>query len=78
MLVLSKNIPGMQVFVGSFQSFINMYKLETIYDKEHPLNFGYKETEEPRDWITDDVTGYYPSFFGYWKKVERQLYKLKT
>lgn len=77
MLALSKNIPDMQVFVGSFQSFAEIYSTETIYYKEHPLNIGYKGTEEPRDWITDDVTGYHPSFFSYWKKAERQLYKLK-
>lgn len=35
----------------------------TDYFKEHPLNIVYKGTEEPRDWITDIVTEYYPSFF---------------
>jgi deoxyribodipyrimidine photo-lyase len=77
MLALSKNIPGIQVYTGSFQSFTEIYKSETIYYKEHPLNIGYKGNEEPRAWITAEVTEYYPSFFGYWKKVERQLYKLK-
>ena len=76
MLALSKNIPGMQVFVGSFQCFTDRYKLENVYYKEHPLNIGYTGIKEPRDWITNDVTGYYPSFFAYWKKVEKHL-KLK-
>lgn len=70
MLALSKNIPGMQVFVGSFQCFTDRYKLENVYYKEHPLNIGYTGIEEPRDWITNDVTGYYPSFFAYWKKLK--------
>ena len=74
---LCKNIPGMHVFTGSFQSFTDIYTVENIYYKEHPLNIGYVGTEEPRDWITDNVTEYYSSFFGYWKKVEKQLYKLK-
>ena len=43
------------------------------YYKEHPLNIGYNGTEESRDWIADTVTGYYPSFFSYWKELERQL-----
>jgi len=73
MLALSKNIPCIQVFIGSFQSFIDTWQAENIYFKEHPLNFSYKGTEEPRDWIADSVTEYYPSFFGYWKKVEKQL-----
>ncbi len=77
MLALSKNIPGMQVYMGSFLSFTDIYTGNSIYFKEHPLNIGYKGIEEPRDWITDQVTEYYSSFFGYWKKVERQLYKLQ-
>jgi deoxyribodipyrimidine photo-lyase len=75
MLALSKNIPGIQLYIGSFKSFTEIYKVENICYKEHPLNAGYSGTEETRDWITDEVTGYYPSFFGYWKKVEKQLYK---
>ena len=73
MLALSKIIPGIQVFTGSFQSFAETCQAENIYFKEHPLNIGYKGTEEPRDWIAESVTDYYPSFFAYWKKVEKQL-----
>ncbi|MBK9228284.1 MAG: deoxyribodipyrimidine photolyase [Ignavibacteria bacterium] len=76
MLALCKNISGMQVFAGSFQSFTDTYAGDNVYYKEHPLNMGYKGTEEPRDWITNNVAEYYSSFFGYWKRVEKQLYKL--
>ena len=41
----------------------------------HLQMIGYKGTEEPGDWITDSVTEYYPSFFAYWKKVEKHLLK---
>ena len=44
-------------------------------DWENKTNIGYKGTEEPRDWIADSVTEYFPSFFAYWKNVEKQLYK---
>ena len=74
MLSLGNNIPNIQVFVGSFEALRNQYHLQNIYYKEHPLNIGYTGTEETRDWITDKVTGYYPSFFSYWKKVEKHLY----
>jgi len=74
MLSLGNNIPNIQVFVGSFEALSNQYHLQNIYYKEHPLNIGYTGTEETRDWITDKVTGYYPSFFSYWKKVEKHLY----
>ena len=72
-LALSKNIPGLQVYVGSFESLSTFYRLKNMYYKEHPLNLGYSGIEEPRDWIVDTVSGYYPSFFSYWKKVEKQL-----
>ncbi len=75
MLGLRCNIPQLQVFVGSFEALCNPYNLQHIYYKEHPLNIGYTGTEEPRDWINDKVTGYYPSFFSYWKKVEKHVYK---
>jgi len=73
MLDLCKNIPQIQVFVGSFESLCNQYNLQNIVYKEHPLNIGYTGIEEPRDWIAEKVTGYYPSFFSYWKKVEKYL-----
>lgn len=73
MLALSKNILGIQLFIGSFQSFADMWQVENIYFKEHPLNIGYKGTEEPIDWIEEKVTEYYPSFFAFWKKLEKQL-----
>lgn len=73
MLNLSKNIPDIQIYVGSFHSFTDTYTTQTIYYKEHPLNIGYKGIQDSRDWITNNVTEYYPSFFAYWKKVEKQL-----
>lgn len=73
MLALSKNIPDIQIYSGSFKSFIDNYKAESIYYKEHPLNSGYTGNKEERDWIAEDVSGYYPSFFSYWKKVEKHL-----
>jgi deoxyribodipyrimidine photo-lyase len=48
---------------------------EKIYFKEHPLNLGYQGIEEHRDWIVPTVQGYYPSFFAYWKAVEKLLKK---
>ncbi len=72
-LALSRNIEGIQVFVGSFAELTERRNLATCHFKEHPLNHGYCGTEEPRDWICDAVTAYFPSFFGYWKKVSAQL-----
>lgn len=73
MLDLSKNIHGIQIYVGSFKSFSAENNETSIYYKEHPLNIGYFGLQEERDWIADDVCGYYPSFFSYWKKVKKHL-----
>ncbi len=73
MLSLSKNISQLKVYIGSFDSLVKHHNLKTIHFKEHPLNKGYVGIEEPRDWISEKVIGYHPSFFSYWKKVEKQL-----
>ena len=70
MLKLSKNIPDIQVYVGSFKSLAADHRVENIYYKEHPFNTGYSGNKEERDWIAENVQGYYPSFFSYWKKVD--------
>jgi deoxyribodipyrimidine photo-lyase len=44
-----------------------------IYFKEHPTTIHYKGIQEARDWLFPEVNGYFPSFFGYWKKCERYL-----
>jgi deoxyribodipyrimidine photo-lyase len=75
MLALSKNIANIQVYIGSFKSFTEQFECTSIYFKEHPLNIGYTGVEETRDWIAPSITGYYPSFFAYWKKMEKQLKK---
>jgi deoxyribodipyrimidine photo-lyase len=72
---LSRNINGMQTYVGSFSSLKEKYGLSNIHFKEHPLNKGYEGTEESRDWICDELNGYYPSFFSYWKKAEKSVIK---
>lgn len=72
LLDLSGNIPNMQVFVGEFEALSILCKGE-IYYKEHPLNV-YNGIEDSRDWMFD-VKGYYPSFFGFWKKCKKELAK---
>jgi deoxyribodipyrimidine photo-lyase len=75
MLALSKNIPNMQIYVGSFEQLCREHQLTNCYFKEHPLNDGYVGNQEPRDWIVENVSGYFPSFFSYWKKMEREIFK---
>lgn len=75
MLSLSKNIPDIQIFTGSFETLSQKYDLKNIYFKEHPFNNHYIGKQDSRDWIVNEVSGYYPSFFAYWKKIEKVLQK---
>jgi len=72
-LELAENIENVQLFVGSFSELKEKYSLIELYYKEHPLNDGYSGTEEPRDWISTEITGYFPSFFAYWKSLSKEL-----
>ncbi len=69
---LTKNIEGMQVFVGEFSDLMEQVNSDRIVFKEHPTNRHYRGKEESRDWLCD-VTGYFPSFFAYWKKCIKVL-----
>ena len=75
MLALSKNILSIQIYVGEFDEFVNEYQVKNIYYKEHPLNKHYKGFEESRDWICTSIVGYFPSFFAYWKQIEKEVKK---
>ncbi|WP_109829688.1 FAD-binding domain-containing protein [Reichenbachiella versicolor] len=72
-LDLADNIPNIQIFTGEFNDLKRMLKPnQEIRFKEHPLN-QYEGIEEPRDWMTS-VSGYFPSFFSFWKKAKRELF----
>ncbi len=73
LMELSKNIPGVQVFVGEFSELITEYSLSDFHYREHPFN-KYSGTEHSREWLAP-VTGYHSSFFGYWKKVKKHIQK---
>ncbi|MEM0941892.1 MAG: FAD-binding domain-containing protein [Bacteroidota bacterium] len=71
MLKLSQNIIDLQVYIGEFDELTREHFTQEVIYKEHPLN-KYKGKEEPRDWMFD-VTGYYRSFFAFWKKCQKEL-----
>jgi deoxyribodipyrimidine photo-lyase len=79
---LSKNIKGIQIFVGEIEEIANAYKVanvdpsKNIISKEHPAINHYPGIKEERDWMFPSVTGYHSSFFSYWKKCERILNKI--
>jgi deoxyribodipyrimidine photo-lyase len=71
-LALTKNIKGIQIFVGEFQELAAQVDSKNIRFKEHPTNHHYQGHEEPREWLSS-VKGYYPSFFAFWKKCKKEL-----
>ena len=71
----SKNIEGIQVFVGSFAELQQHTHESTLYFREHPLNKHYKGIEDPREWMIQTTQPVQGSFFSFWKKYERQIEK---
>lgn len=71
-LDLSKNIEGIEIFVGEFDELAQIVSQKNLKFKEHPLNNHYQGKEEPRDWLST-VQGYFPSFFAFWKKCKKEL-----
>jgi deoxyribodipyrimidine photo-lyase len=72
-LQLSKNIKGIQLYVGEFADLQKQYPGTAFIFKEHPLFAYYNGKADGRDWMFPEVQGYYPSFFSFWKKCEQYL-----
>jgi len=76
-IALSKNIPSIQVFVGEVSEIVSLYNesgiKEVLISKEHPAFEYYPGIKDQRDWMSPSVTGYYPSFFNFWKKCQQSL-----
>jgi deoxyribodipyrimidine photo-lyase len=75
---LSKNINGIQVYTGELEDIQKLYPIKSfdkdfIISKEHPAFNHYTSSKDEREWMFPTVTGYYSSFFSYWKKCEANL-----
>lgn len=76
---LSKNIPQLQLYVGEIQDIQKIYgenvsdQTGKIISKEHPIFNHYPGIKDERDWMFPEVTGYFPSFFSFWKKCQKYL-----
>lgn len=69
---LTKNIEGIKIFIGEFSELKGRINPDHIVYKEHPTNLHYQGKEEAREWMSS-VTGYFPSFFAFWKKCKKEL-----
>ena len=68
---LSKNIPGIQIYVGEFDELKQYAGTSRIIFKKHPAFTHYKGEAESNDYLFPQVSGYFSSFFSYWKKCEK-------
>jgi deoxyribodipyrimidine photo-lyase len=77
LLELTKNIKNLQVFTGELEELEKLYtsqnKTGCFIFKEHPAFVHYRGIKDERDWMFPSVTGYYPSFFTFWKKAVKYL-----
>lgn len=73
---LSRNIPGIVLFVGEFEALKGMAGSADIIFREHPLFRHYQGTTDPREWMFPEISGFHNSFFSYWKKCEQLLKKM--
>ena len=69
---LTKNIEDIKIFVGEFSKLTEFVDSDHIIFKEHPCNRHYQGKEVPREWMSS-ITGFYPSFFSFWKKCKKEL-----
>jgi deoxyribodipyrimidine photo-lyase len=72
-LKLAENIKAIQIFVGEFAELKQLVHQQPIHYKEHPTCRHYQGIEHQRDWMFDEVKGYFPSFFSYWKQCAKHL-----
>ncbi len=77
-LGLSKNIPDVQMMVGEVSELEQLYvasevRTEWLISKEHPAFKYYPGQKDERDWMYPEISGYYNSFFSYWKNCEKMI-----
>lgn len=70
-LALSGNIKGLQIYTGEFDDLKAL--CGSMIFKEHPSFRHYKGTEDGRDWIAPEVTGFQKSYFTFYKKVIKTI-----
>lgn len=70
---LSKNINGIQLFVGEFEELGQLAKGKNIIFKWHPAFIHYRGEAAQYDTLFPQVTGFFNSFSAYWKKCEKYL-----
>jgi deoxyribodipyrimidine photo-lyase len=69
---LSKNIPQIQVYVGEFESLLQLTNNKLIF-KKHPAFSHYVGVAENSTDLFANINGNFNSFFSFWKKCDKEL-----
>lgn len=75
LLDLAAEIPGVQVYCGEsavLQQLASAAGVD-LTTRRHPAFLHFPGHHDPAPFMVPSVKGYFPSFFAYWKKIERQL-----
>ncbi|MBI1343701.1 MAG: deoxyribodipyrimidine photolyase [Terrimonas sp.] len=72
---LADNIKNIQVFTGELNEIPGIRDFPAVISKEHPVFQHYPGQKDNRDWLFPEITGFYNSFFSYWKQCEKYLTK---
>lgn len=72
-VALSTNIPDIQIYTGEFSELQQYTGDRRLIFKKHPAFTHYKGNGESFARMFPEVSGYFNSFFSYWKKCEKYL-----
>lgn len=70
---LAREIEGLKIFSGEWSELFGSNHSGEVWFKEHPTQSHFRGMQHERDWMFPQVTGYFPSFFSYWKKCQKVL-----
>jgi deoxyribodipyrimidine photo-lyase len=65
-------IDGLTCFVSEWAEWSQMTTGHGCHFLEHPLFDHYQGSKISRQWMFPGLDGYYPSFFAFWKQVEKR------
>lgn len=76
-LSLAENIEGIQVFAGELQELTALHRFPSVISKEHPAFVHYPGVKDEREWLFPGISGFFPSFFSFWKKCRKETEALR-
>lgn len=67
------HIPGCTIFVGNVETIPGLNNATALYSKAYPATNHWPGIIDPAAELFPSVTGYFPSFFTFWKECQKTL-----